>query len=89
MKSEKNSLIIHCFVDIIYSMFWCFAIVNKRLAEIHFDKKKNGQMKIFCYCFVRRKDYKTKQEQKWIQEDTKRVKVSYMKGKYKLLKSRK
>lgn len=68
-------------------MYWCFAIVNKKLAEIHFDKKKDGQMKILGHCFVRQKDYKTKQEQKWIREDTKRVRATYRNGRYKLLKS--
>lgn len=34
-----------------------------------------------------KKDFKTKQEQKWIKKDTKRVKVVYRNKKYKLLKS--
>jgi len=63
---------------------WCFAIVNNRLAEIYFNKKKNGQINIWGHCFVNRKDYKTKQEQKWIDLDTKKVKVIYRSKKYKL-----
>jgi len=70
-------------------MSWCFAIVNNKLAEIYFDKKKNGQKKIWGHCYVKKKDYKTKQEQKWIIEDTKRVKMVYRNKKYKLIPSTK
>ena len=66
-------------------MSQCFAIVNNRLAEIYFDKKKNGQTKIWGHCYVQKEDYKTKQEQKWIIRDTKRVKVIYRNKKYKLI----
>jgi len=66
-------------------MSWCFAIVNNRLAEIYFDKKKNGQTKIWGHYYVQKEDYKTKQEQKWIIRDTKRVKVIYRNKKYKLI----
>ena len=58
-------------------MSQCFAIVNNRLAEIYFDKKKNGQTKIWGHCYVQKEDYKTKQEQKWFIRDIKRVKVMY------------
>lgn len=58
-------------------MAWCFALVNSKLAEIYFDKSKSGRIKIRGHCFVNKKEYKTKQEQKWIQEDTKRVRVVY------------
>jgi len=65
-------------------MSWCFAIVNNKLAEIYFNKTKAGKPKIWGHCFVNRKDYKTKQEQKWIDLDTKKVKVIYRNKKYKL-----
>ena len=70
-------------------MNWCFAIVNKKLAEVHFDETKDGRKKITGHCFVRRNEYTTKQEQKWIREDTKRVRVTYRNGRYKLLESKK
>jgi len=64
-------------------MCWCFAMVNNRLAEIYFDKKKNGQIKIDGHCYVKKEDFKTKKEQKWIKEDTARCRFSYRKRKYK------
>lgn len=64
-------------------MSWCFAIVNNKLAEIYFDKKKSGQIKIWGHCYVKKEDYKSKKEQKWIKEDTARCKFVYQKGKYK------
>lgn len=66
-------------------MGWCFAIVNNRLAEIYFDKKKNGKPKIWAHCYVKREEYETKQEQKWIEQDTQRVRVVYRNKKYKLV----
>ena len=66
-------------------MSWSFAMVNNRLAEIFFDKDKNGRVKIWGHCYVKNKEYKTKQEQRWIAEDTKNSKIMYRKKKYKLL----
>lgn len=66
-------------------MSWCFAIVNNKLAEIYFEKKKNGKNGIFAHCYIKRKDFKTKKERKQINEDTKRVKVIYRGKKYKLI----
>lgn len=66
-------------------MRWCFAIVNNKLAEIYFKKKKNGKNKIFAHCYIKREDFKTKKEQKQIFEDIKRVKVIYRNKKYKLI----
>lgn len=70
-------------------MCWCFAIVNNGLAEIYFDKKKNGQIKITGHCYIKKEDFKTKQEQRWIKQDTKRVRVVYRNKKYKLISPRK
>jgi hypothetical protein len=70
-------------------MGWCFAIVNNRLAEIYFDKKKNGQIKIWGHCYVKREDYKTKREQGWIAQDIKKVRVAYRNKKYRLKQNKK
>ncbi len=69
-------------------MCWCFAIVNNKLAEIFFDENKNGQVKIRNHCYVRREDYKTKTEQKYIEKDISKVRVVYRSKKYKLVKSK-
>ena len=66
-------------------MCWCFAIVNNRLAEIYFDEKKKGQIKISGHCYVKKEDFKTKREQKWITQDTGRIRVVYRNKKYKLV----
>ena len=58
--------------------FWQFALVDNKLAEVHFNKGK-----ILGYCYVEAKDYKTKQEKKWIAKDIKMLDLSYRGGKYK------
>ena len=63
-------------------MGWSFAIVNNKLAEIYFDKNKKGRAKIRGHCYVKKEEYKTRQEQRWIAEDTKRVRLRYQKRKY-------
>lgn len=65
-------------------MPWLFAIVNNRLAEIYFDKIRK-KTKITGHCYVKRAEYKTKKEQKWIRDDTFHLKFSYRKGKYRPL----
>lgn len=67
-------------------MSWCFAIMNNRLAEIYFEKKK-GKPEIIGHCYVEREEYETKQEQKWIKGDTTKYRFVYKKGKYKRVKS--
>jgi len=62
-------------------MYWSFALINNRLAEIHFEKK-NGVIKYFGHALVKKSEYKTKQEQNWIAKDTKRVRLLYKNGKY-------
>ncbi|MEK7164439.1 MAG: hypothetical protein AAB779_00670 [Patescibacteria group bacterium] len=64
-------------------MNWSFAIVNNRLAEIFFDEKTK---KIFAHCYVDRKNYKTKQEQKTITEDIKKVRITWRNKKYIIIK---
>lgn len=63
---------------------WSFAIINGKLAEIYFEKNK-GKIKFLGHCYVKRSEYKTKYEIKAIKLGTKKVKLSYQKGKYKQL----
>lgn len=67
-------------------MMWCFGIVNQRLAEIYFYKK-DGQINVRGHCYVKKEDYKTKQEQKWIKQDIEMVKFAYRNKKYRLVAS--
>jgi hypothetical protein len=64
--------------DIKFNDGWCFAIVNGRLAEIHF-KKDFG---ISGHCYIKRSEYSTKREQKMIDADVKKCIFSYRKGFY-------
>jgi hypothetical protein len=64
-------------------MSWCFAIVNNRLAEIYFDKKKTGKPEIMGHCYVKREDFKTKGEQNAIKEDTAKYRFVYRNKEYK------
>lgn len=56
---------------------WCFAIVNGRLAEIHFQRKYG----IYGHCYVEREEY-SKREQKMIDADIKKCRFVYRKGYY-------
>jgi len=59
-------------------MSWCFAKVNGRLAEIYFDREDiEDEPKMMGHCYVSADEYKTKKEQKWIEQDTKRYQFSY------------
>ncbi len=60
---------------------WCFAMLNGKLAEIHF-KKKNGESIIWGHCYVKREEFKTKREQRMIDDDTKKVQLTWRKGVY-------
>lgn len=64
-------------------MFWSFAIVNNRLAEIFFERKK-GKIKFLGHCYVKESDYKTKREKEWIRKDTEKLRFVYRNRKYKL-----
>ena len=61
---------------------WSFAIVNGKLAEIYFDVGK-GISGIKGHCFVKRLEYKTKAEQKMIDKDIKKFRLTYKNKKYK------
>ena len=56
---------------------WSFAVVNGRLAEIHFDKKYG----IWAHSYVERKEY-NKSEQRMIAADIKKCRFTYRKGYY-------
>ena len=53
-------------------------MVNNRLAEISFERPYG----IWGHCYVKREEYTTKQERKWIREDTKKCRFTYRKGYY-------
>jgi hypothetical protein len=61
-------------------MSWCFAIVNNKLAEIHFNDKTR---EVWAHCYVKKNEYKSKQEQKWIKQDTAKARFVYRNKKYK------
>ena len=63
-------------------MTWCFAIINHKLAEIYFEKKKQ-KTKIFGHCYVKKEEYATEHEQEWIKKDTSKFHFDYdKKNKY-------
>ncbi|HEY4517821.1 MAG TPA: hypothetical protein VJI74_02935 [Candidatus Paceibacterota bacterium] len=68
-------------------MTWCFGIVRGRLAEVYFESRGEGEKLPFAHCYVSKKEYKTKQEQRWIVEDTKRTWFSFHSKRYRLLPS--
>lgn len=64
---------------------WCFTIINGKLGEIYFRKNKNGQIKFLGHCYVKRKEFKTEQEQRCIDKDIKKTRIVYRGGRYKLI----
>lgn len=66
-------------------MFWSFAKVNNRLAEIYFEKKGKG-IHVTGHCYVKPEEYETKREKKWIKDDTARLKFIYRNKQYKRIK---
>lgn len=67
-------------------MNWCFATINGRLGEIYFEKKKNGQTKFLGHCYVKKEDFKTKEELRALDEETKKFKIIYKNKQYKVIK---
>ena len=61
---------------------WCFALVNKRICEIHFATK-NGKSEILVHTYVKREEYKTKIEQKMIDNGIKKYHFTWKNGIYK------
>ncbi len=78
MRSQKRSWVL---VLIKNNMSWSFAFINGRLAEIFFEPKGKRQA-IFGHCYVDRREYKTKMEQKMIDADIKRLRFTYRNKKY-------
>jgi len=61
-------------------MSWCFAVVNGRLAEIYFDKTKH-ELAMWGHCYVDRETF-SKMEQKMINKDTSRFRITYRNKRY-------
>ncbi len=73
-------------------MSWCFATINNKLGEIYFDKVRRGnnQRTIFKgHCYVKKSEFKTKEERRALERDITQYHISYRKGKYKLEKQKK
>lgn len=62
-------------------MTWSFGLVNGKLAEVFFEKRK-GKTVPYAHAYVRESEYTTKRDKRWIQEDTERIKLVYRLGKY-------
>ena len=62
--------------------FWAFALINGRLAEFHYEVKKGKSYMTCGHCYVKRSEYKTKKEQRWIDTDTKKYRFTYRNKKY-------
>lgn len=60
---------------------WCFAKVNNKLAEIFFERRR-GKLIFFGHCYVKRADYKTRRDQKWINSDIKKYDFIYKNKEY-------
>lgn len=63
-------------------MNWSFAIINNKLAEIYFERTK-GESKILGHCYVKKEEFRTKKEQKIIEEDILNNQLVYRNGGYK------
>ena len=59
-------------------MNWQFALINGRLVELFFEKKK-GKVRMLGHAYVKRSEYKTKREQRMIDADLKKMHFSYRK----------
>lgn len=58
---------------------WSFALVNNKLAEVFFERKR-GKNIFLGHAYVKESEYMTKREKRWIQEDTTKVSLVYRKG---------
>ena len=61
---------------------WSFALVNNRLAEVFFERKR-GKNIFLGHAYVKESEYTSKKEKRWIKEDIVKVRLVYRKGKYK------
>ncbi len=62
-------------------MTWTFAIINGRLAEVYY-RGPADKGKVWGYCYVKKSEFKTEKEQRWLQEDTKHFRFVYRGRKY-------
>lgn len=76
-RHKGTSKAVEKFSPFLSATGWCFGLINNRLAEIFYE-----QGKIQGYCYVHEREYKTKQEHRWIREDTERVQLTLRKGVY-------
>jgi len=63
-------------------MNWCFAIINGRLAELYFEKK-SGNIAFIGHAYVKKDEFTTLKEQRYIRGDTKIHRFVYRVGVYK------
>ena len=63
------------------TMYWSFALVNNRLAEVFYEMKR-GKPYIFGHCYVKKIEYKTKREQNYIRQDTQKFRFTWKNQKY-------
>ncbi len=63
-------------------MNWVFAIVNGRLTEFFFEKKR-GKVYALGHAYVKLSEYKTLREQRIIKSDTKKYRFTHRKKQYK------
>ncbi|MFA5820793.1 MAG: hypothetical protein WC873_01670 [Candidatus Gracilibacteria bacterium] len=63
-------------------MCWSFAIVNGQLAEIFWEREE-GKLSPHGHAYVKRSEYRTKQEQRYIDKDIEKYRFVYRKGEYK------
>ncbi|MDO8590957.1 MAG: hypothetical protein Q7R65_03185 [bacterium] len=62
--------------------YWAFALINGRLAEFHFEISKGKFYMSYGHCYVKRNEYKTKYEQRWIDKDTQKYRFTFRNKKY-------
>ncbi len=68
---------------------WNFAIVNGKLAEIHFNLstlKKVKRIYVWGHCYVKREEFKTKREQKMIDCDIQKNRLTWRNRTYKAVR---
>lgn len=66
-------------------MYWQFAIINNRLGEIYFKKTKTGKVTFQGHCYVKREDFTEKKELRALEEDIKKLKMTYRNKKYRVV----
>ena len=72
MRKEKNE----------DGSYWAFALINGRLAEFNFEINKGKFYMGMGHCYVKRREYKTKYEQRMIDKDNEKYRFTYVNKKY-------